>query len=287
MPKFTAARSDHTFVDEHDVTVHYYVWRAGRPKAIVQLAHGLGEYAARYEEVAQALVAAGYTVYADDHRGHGRTGLEQWDGDRSKLGRLGEGGLAAATAAVHQFTGIIRAEHPALPIMLLGHSWGSLMAQKIVARHADEYAALVLTGTAYRMPGYMNAGDLNKPFKHLGNTGFEWLSRDKAVAKAFLEDPLTFYADVLKLFGVLDGLRLFGRPGPLAKDLPILIMVGSEDSLGGERSALKLAEAYAKRSGVTDIKAIAYPGGRHEVFNETNRSEVVDDLITWLDERIP
>ena len=89
MPKFTAARGDYTFEDAEGVSIHYYVWRAGSPKAVVQIVHGVGEYATRYEELAQALVAGGYTVYASDLRGHGQTGVGQYGKDLAKLGKLG------------------------------------------------------------------------------------------------------------------------------------------------------------------------------------------------------
>ena len=110
MIRFTAERDDRQFVDAQGVRIHFHIWRVGKPKAIVQIAHGLGEYAARYESLAQDLVAAGYTVYADDHRGHGQTGVEQHGGDRSKLGRLGPGGMNATVESVREMTRIIRAE---------------------------------------------------------------------------------------------------------------------------------------------------------------------------------
>ncbi len=285
MPKFSAIRDDRSFVDVHGVTIHYYLWRVARPKGVVQLVHGLGEYAGRYEYFAQWLVSAGYSVYADDHRGHGQTGVEQHGGDLTRLGRLGPGGLRATIAAVRQLSGIIRQAHPGVPLTILGHSWGSLMVQTILNRHAGDYDGAVLTGTAHRLPGSMNSGALNAKHRHLGSTGYEWLSRDPLVAQAFLDDPLTFYADVLRLFGLADGLRLFGVPSRrIASDIPLLIAIGSEDPLGGERSVRNLAGAYLRRSRLSDVRVIVYPEARHEIFNETNRDEVLADLVAWLDE---
>ena len=284
MPEFTALRTDESYVDAQGVTIHYSVWKAGEPKAVVQLVHGLGEHVLRYEHLAQRLVAAGYAVYGDDHRGHGRTGLQQYDGDVSRLGKLGPGGMRATLAAVRQFTALIREREPGLPLAAIGQSWGSVMMQVIVNKHPADWDAIVLTGTAYRTLRRMRSGNLNVKHKHLGDTGNEWLSRDVAVHKAFADDPLTFFADPAQKFGIPDGLSLLGRPAKnLAVDVPVLILIGSDDPLGGEKSIELLAGAYAKRSGLTDVKAIVYPGARHEVFNETNKDEVIADLLEWLD----
>jgi alpha-beta hydrolase superfamily lysophospholipase len=281
------SKTTHTFVDARGVTIHYYVWKAAKPRAVLQLAHGLGEYASRYEVLAQFLVANGISVYANDHRGHGATGVEQTGGDLSKLGRPGPGGLRAEVADLHQFTGLIREENPGIPLAFLGHSWGSLLGQILINDHAADFDAVVFTGTAFRVPGQMNAGNLNAKHKHLGTTGNEWLSRDPAVAQAFLHDKLTFYADTLKLFGLVDGLRIFGQPRtPLGKDVPVLIMIGSEDPLGGEVSVRKLADALVRKGELTDVEVVVYTGARHEVFNETNQEEVRADLLAWLESRL-
>jgi alpha-beta hydrolase superfamily lysophospholipase len=282
----SAARGDYTYLDAEGVTIHYYVWRSGTPKAVVHLIHGLGEYATRYEQFAQDLVAAGYAVYAGDLRGHGQTGMQQYDGDTSKLGRLGPGGVRATIAGVRQLSAIAREEHTHLPLVLLGHSLGSIFAQIILNQHADDYDAAVLSGTPFRTLLHMNSGALNKRFRHLGSTGAEWLSRDPAVAPAFVADPLTFDAQAAKLFGILDGLRLLGRPRRLATDIPLLIQIGSEDPLGGPRSVELLAAAYRKAGGLTDVTVDVYPEARHEVYNETNRDEVISDLTIWLDAHV-
>jgi alpha-beta hydrolase superfamily lysophospholipase len=287
MIQFIAACQERTFVDADGVTIHFYQWKVGKPRGIVQIAHGLGEYAGRYEELAQKLVTAGFTVYADDHRGHGQTGLDQWGGDHSKLGDLGPGGIRSTIAEVRQLSQIIREENPGVPLALLGHSWGSLIAQSIVNKHSEDYDALVLTGTAYRTLIHMNGGDLAKKHAHLGSTGYEWLSRDDSVGQAFLDDPLTFKANGMKLFGLADSLRLLGRPArKLARDIPVLIQIGSEDTLGGERSVEKLARAYLSRAQLSDVELIVYADARHEIFNETNREEVYADTIAWLLSRL-
>lgn len=288
MIRFTAERKDRSFVDPEGVEIHFYQWKVGTPRAIVQIAHGLGDHALRYEQVAQDFVAAGYTVYADDHRGHGRTGATQWAGAPEKMGRLGPGGLRATVADVRQMTAIIRAENPGVPVVMVGHSWGSLLAQIILNEHPEDFDAVVLSGSALRTFRHMNGGKLNAKHAHLGTTGNEWLSRDPAVAAAFSDDPLAFAASAIKQFGLRDSLRLMGKPArDLAHDVPLLIQVGSDDSFGGERSAELLAEAYILRSGLTDVELIVYLEARHEIFNETNRDEVIADTLGWLDTRVP
>jgi len=288
MSKFTAARGDYTFEDAEGVSIHYYVWRASTPKAVVQIVHGVGEYAIRYEELAQSLVAAGYTVYASDLRGHGQTGVGQYGKDLAKLGKLGPGGVKAMIAGLRQLSGIAHGEHLKLPLVLLGHSLGSILAQKILNEDARAYSAAVLSGTPYRTLLHMNGGDLSKRHrpKGGGGTGTEWLSRDPDVWTRFAADPLTFDAKVAKLFGLREALGLLGRPTKIAHDLPLLIQIGSEDPLGGPKSVQLLAEAYQERGGLTDVTVEIYEGARHEVYNETNRDEVIGDLVTWLDSKL-
>jgi alpha-beta hydrolase superfamily lysophospholipase len=286
VPQFTALREDSTFVDLQGVTIHLYKWRPGKPKAAVLLVHGLGEHALRYEHVAQRLVQAGYAVWAIDQRGHGATGVEQHGGDLAKLGRLGPGGMRAVVGDLVNALKRMRAEHPGLPAAIIGHSWGSLSTQILLNSRSDLVDAAVLSGTAYRMPGWMNSGDLNARHAHLGSTGYEWLSRDPAVVTAFVDDPMTFPAKVLPLFGPADGVRLFGVPKRILPPIPLLIAGGSDDSIGGSRSMRRLAEAYRRRGGLTDVTVTVYPGARHEIYNEINRTKVIDDLVRWLDERL-
>ncbi|MFV9423338.1 alpha/beta fold hydrolase [Microbacterium sp. S1037] len=276
------------FVDAYGITIVYDVYEAEDPRAVVQLLHGVGEHAGRYAALIEALVADGYTVYADDHRGHGRTGLRQWDGDHAKLGRLGPGGLGAARDAVWTLTQVIRERHPELPLVLLGHSWGSFLAQMLLDRHPDAFDAVVLSGSALRWPGALNPGDLNGPWKKLGGSGMQWLSSDEQVGRDFVADPLTTSVPLAKLFGPIEAAKLFGRPRRnLERDVPVLLMVGRDDTVGGPRSVHLLADAYRSRSGLTDVTVLVYPGARHEIFAEVQQAEVRADLLAWLDARLP
>ncbi|MHA3683530.1 alpha/beta fold hydrolase [Leucobacter sp. HY1908] len=282
------AYTEFSFTDAHGVEIFAYEWQPANgdePIAAVQISHGIGEHAKRYDAFAQYLTKAGFVVYADDHRGHGQTGFTQYDGDMSKLGKLGPGGLAATENEVLQLTAIIRERHPDLPVVMFAHSWGSLMAQRILNAHPLAWDALVLSGSALRTFRHMESGDLNARWAGEGATGFEWLSRDEAEVAKFVADPFCFGADILKLFGVADGLRLYGRPvAGLSAGVPILIVSGAEDPLSRGDGLTQLAEAYRRR-GVQDVTLKLYPGARHETLNETNRDEVFVDLSTWILER--
>ncbi|HAJ16599.1 MAG TPA: lysophospholipase [Microbacterium sp.] len=276
------------YTDVHGVEIVYdLATPVTTPRGVIHLLHGVGEHAGRYGAVIGALTDAGFIVYADDHRGHGRTGMRQ-HGSSERLGRLGPGGLRATIDAVWQLSEMARAEHPDLPFILLGHSWGSFIAQILVNRHSAAIDGLILSGSALRWPGSLNSGDLNAPWQGPNANGMEWLSTDPAVAEAFLADPLTTSTPLAKLFGPVDTLRLLGKPGRhLEHDVPTLIMVGREDTVGGPRSNHLLADAYRTRSGFTDVTTLVYPGARHEIFNEAQQAEVRADLLAWLDARFP
>lgn len=276
------------FVDAHGIAIVYDVYEAaGTARGVVQLLHGVGEHAGRYARTIQVLVEAGFHVYADDHRGHGRTGIRQHGGP-AKLGRLGRGGLRAAVDACRQLTEIIRAEHPDLPLVLLGHSWGSFLAQMLLNRHPEAYDAVVLTGSALRTPTDLNPRPLNARWKGPHAHGLEWLSRDEAIWAAFRDDPLTTEVPLLTLFGPIEAARLYGLPKKdLGRRMPVLLMVGGDDPVGGPRSVHKLADAYRTRSGLTDVTTLVYPDARHELFNELQQDDVRADLVAWLDARLP
>ncbi len=181
-----------TFTDAHGVRIHYESWRVPDALAVVQLVHGIGEHRGRYGALIAALNAAGYSVWADDHRGHGQTGFEQHGGDLTRMGLPGPGRMRASIDAVGQFSEVIRAaEGGDVPLVILGHSWGSFITQHLVNRHPERYDAVVLTGSAWLQLGWTNTGDLNKRFARPGGTAMEWISRDPAVPAAFEADPYT------------------------------------------------------------------------------------------------
>ena len=122
-----------SFTDFLGVEIIFFEWPVANPRAVVQIAHGLGEHARRYDQMAAVLNRSGFSVYADDHRGHGQTGLGQIEGKQiKKLGNLGQGGMDATFNQVLEFSKLIKSENPSKPLVLLGHSWGSFIAQKVI-----------------------------------------------------------------------------------------------------------------------------------------------------------
>jgi alpha-beta hydrolase superfamily lysophospholipase len=278
-----------SFKDDFGVEIMFYEWPVAEPKAVIQIAHGLGEHARRYDQMAATLNKAGFSVYADDHRGHGQTGLRQLENKQIKrLGNLGPGGMAATYKQVADFSKLIKAENPNRPLVLLGHSWGSFIAQKIINKYSDIYDAVVLSGSALTMPGYLATGDFNKVWKKIpGSTGYEWLSRDVEIQNKFVADPLTFLAAAAQVLGVKNSLLMFGKPSKdVRRDLPILVQVGEADPIGGEYSNKALVQAYRKNAGIDDIELFVYHECRHEIYNELNKDAIIEDLVTWVNQRV-
>jgi alpha-beta hydrolase superfamily lysophospholipase len=278
-----------SFKDDFGVEIMFYEWPVAEPKAVIQIAHGLGEHVRRYDAMAATLNKAGFSVYADDHRGHGQTGLKQLENKQIKrLGNLGPGGMKATYKQVADFSKLIKAENPNRPLVILGHSWGSFIAQKIINNYSDIYDAVVLSGSALTMPGYLATGDFNKVWKKLpGSTGYEWLSRDVEIQNKFVADPLTFLAAAAQVLGIKNSLEMFGKPSKdVRRDLPILVQVGEADPIGGEYSNKALVEAYRKNAGIEDIELYVYHECRHEIYNELNKDAIIEDLITWVNQRV-
>ena len=258
---------------------------AGTPRAAVQIAHGLAEHAARYGRFATALNQAGFLAFATDHRGHGRTG-------RDRLGDFGPAGFDGLIADVAEYGAAI-ARNCGLPVFLFGHSMGSFAAQSVVLDHADQYAGVVLSGSTAMdvlaagmadAEGPVGLEAFNAGFEH--RTGFEWLSRDEAEVDSYVADPWCGFETppetIPMLFGQAGRLADPGELANVRSDLPILIASGSDDPLAGGGELVQLLGQRYRDAGVADVTVQVYPGGRHEILNETNRDQVTTDIVDWL-----
>jgi len=279
--------SSFTFSAADGTQIAAYRWDpAGQPTAAVQITHGMGEHARRYEHVAQALTDAGYVVYAQDHRGHGASA------DADDLGNLGAGGWTGLVDDIAELGAVVRAEHPGLSLILLGHSMGSFAVQQYLLDNGADVDGVVLTGTAV-IDLLEPALDLDQPLDlamfnaafQPARTDYDWLSRDEAVVDAYVADPLCgFGIDTASAKTMFVGARRLADPGQVAvlrNDLPVYIAVGESDPVNGGLTLLQPLADRLKDAGLTDVTVVTYPGARHEILNETNSAEVIGSLIAW------
>jgi alpha-beta hydrolase superfamily lysophospholipase len=275
------ARETSSVTDHAGIEIVYDVYRgADASRGVVQLLHGWAEHAGRYQRLAAALTRAGFTVYADDHRGHGRTGERA--GGIGDLGADGPDGVLLATRAV---TERILADHPGSRVVLLGHSWGSFLAQQYLRHWGRDLAAAVLTGTTARTAtSGSGVRNLNERFEP-ARTKYDWLSRDPVEVDLYVADPWCGFEIIRPGAGAAgDAQPLLPErtDADIRKDLPVLILNGGDDPVGGDAGGHALADRY-RDAGLTDVELRVYDGARHELFNETNRDEVTNDLLRWLD----
>jgi alpha-beta hydrolase superfamily lysophospholipase len=248
----------------------------------------MGEHARRYEHVARALNEAGFVVYAQDHRGHGAS-----IGD-GEAGDLGQGSWPSLVDDIGLLSARIRAEHPGLPLILLGHSMGSFAVQQYLYDRSADADGVVLTGTAaidllepaLDLDQPIDLSEFNAPFQP-ARTDYDWLSRDEAIVDAYVADPRCgFGIDTGSARAMFAGARRGADPAQVAairSGLPLYIAVGEADPVNAGLALLTpLTERY-QAAGLTDVTVRTYPAARHEILNETNRDEVIAELTSWLD----
>ena len=303
-----------TFTAKDGEIICYYKWEAQgtKDRGIIQIAHGIGEHAGRYDHIAHRLQKEGFTIYANDHRAHGKT---------AEIKRLygyydGEDYFEDVVADMHSLTELMQSEHPHSKFILFGHSMGSLLSRKYVLRYGKEIDALILSGTADFIKGLGHFGlartkmvsvfrgrqrsnetlrafffdEFNKKFKP-NRTKLDWISSDEAAVDAFEADPyrienfsIGVFADILTNSKQLNQTSAFVNT---PDELPILIFSGDEDPVGEMgKGVTKVAMNY-ERNGNKALTFNLYKGGRHEMLNEKNREEVEEDIITWLNTHIP
>jgi alpha-beta hydrolase superfamily lysophospholipase len=247
------------------ITVHE--WSAGEPRYVVLLAHGYGEHARRYDHVADALVADGAAVYAPDHLGHGRS-----EGDRALVHDVED--MVSDLALVAERAS---AEHPDVPVVLIGHSMGGLIATRYAQQHGETLTALVLSAPVIGGNPDIEALLGMDPIPDVPIDP-EILSRDPAVGEAYAADELVWHGPFKR--ETLEA--MFGAVGAVAEGgdlaVPTLWIHGSDDGLAPIDATREAVERI--RGDVVEEKV--YPGARHEIFNETNRDEVIGDVVTFV-----
>ncbi|MGE5629340.1 MAG: lysophospholipase [Solirubrobacterales bacterium] len=300
-----------TYKDHENYAIHYYKWVPEVPiKGIIQISHGMAETAIRYERFAEFLTEEGYIVYANDHRGHGKTA-----GIIENIGYLGENdGFQLLVDDMHELTTIIKNENPNVLFFLFGHSMGSFLCQRYVQLYGNEINGVILSGTNGKQGFILNLGIIisrieiilngrksrsiilnnmsfggyNKNFKPT-RTEFDWLSRDTYEVDKYINDKFcggiftaSFFHD---LFNGLKKIEKLSSIASIPKNLPFYIFSGTIDPVGNfTKGVLKLIDTYEKQ-GMKDITYKFYPDGRHEMLHELNYMDVIKDTIKWLNSK--
>lgn len=300
----------YSFKNSNGSDIAYYKWGKDikNPKGVVQIVHGMSEWVGRYDYFAEKLVDEGYIVYGHDHCGHGNSSL-----DKSSLGFFKEGdSFYIMLDDIRKVNEIIKTENKDLPIVLFGHSMGSFLSQRYLQEYGDTIDALILSGTNGKQKSYTKAGILVSRLENIlrgrenrsrvmdklsfggfnssvknSNTDFDWLSSDEKEVIKYIEDdfcgfvyPSEFYYYLIK--GIHDIHKNENLEKVKKVNIPIYIFAGDRDPVGYFGEGIKSLYNTYKSLGVKDLKYKLYKDGRHEMLNEVNKDEVIEDILNWI-----
>ena len=293
---------------------HYHQWPTKEPIGWLHIMHGMAEHGGRYADLAGFLNQQGIMVTAGDHRGHGLTGSAV-----DSLYHVADNdGWNQMVDDQCQLIGHIATEHD-LPLVILGHSMGSFMATHFCQRFAKELTSkqlkgLILSGSNYDAPAAfkvfaglakierlrlggrkisnlletLSFGAFNRAFKP-NRTEKDWLSRDHGMVDTYIADPMCGGAiSTQSWYDFLSGLAQLFTPKALAqidKELPVYLFAGELDPVGKQGKGVKKFQEILQQIGIEQVDLKLYAKGRHEMINETNRTEVYDDILKWLQAR--
>jgi alpha-beta hydrolase superfamily lysophospholipase len=302
--------SHFTFTADDWAKLFVYCWlpdEVDAVKAVVHIAHGLAEHAGRYQRLARFLTANGYAVYAHDQRGHGRTATSA-----AELGHFADvDGWRRIAKDLALLCAEEKDRYEGLPLILLGHSMGALLAQQMAYEQPGLFDAIAMSGPSGKVSGRARLGKLIARFERMrlgtrgrskllhllsfdsfnhgfkpARTRFDWLSRDAAEVDKYLTDPhCGFICTTQTWIDLLDAITEIARPENRARvreDLPLYLFSGHRDPVNEQGAGLEALVAAYRQHGVRSIRFKLYPDARHEVFNELNRDEVCNDLLDWL-----
>lgn len=296
-----------TFTADDGAKLFVYRWQpdVGFGKAVVHIAHGMAEHAGRYERLAEILTENGFVVFANDYRGHGKTASSAAD-----IGHFADqDGWQRILKDIEELARLERNEFLGHRIILFGHSLGSLVAQHLATR--DVFDAVAMSGANGLVSPLIHVGKLiakierwrlgkrgkselinnltfdafNKPFRP-NRTSFDWLSRDESEVDKYIADPMCGFLCSTQLWlDVLDAITAAAKPefrARVPKQLPMYLFSGSRDTANAEgRGSTALAEYY-RSHGMEKVSYRIFTQARHETLNETNREEVTEHFVDWM-----
>lgn len=296
-------------------TIHAVIWSdptISQPVGIMQIAHGMAEYIERYDTFARDMANRGFIVCGNDHIGHGRSVATQADWGFLPV----NDGKTVLVEDVHTLRGLMEERYGTdIPYVLLGHSMGSFVARLYIARHGAGLAAAIIQGTGYqpgivaRMGAFLAKRDakihgdhnLNDVLRGMAEgsyssaikdarTPLDWLSKDEAVVDAYIADPACGFAFTSGGYTTLmDMLAAIVKPAivdRIPKDLPILLVSGSEDPVGDDGKGVEKVYQQLQKAGIQDVTMKLFEGMRHEIHNEADKQMVFDYIYDWMKERI-
>ncbi len=282
--------------------IHATVWLPkGEVKGVVQLVHGICEYIQRYAPFAEFLNANGYAVCGNDHLGHGGSVK-----DESEYGFFTD--WWALVGDVRALRVKMGERFPGVPYFILGHSMGSFVTRTYLIDYPGTVTGAVLSGTGQESRATVAAGKLltalgdprkvNRLFYELSigaynnafkpcRTGSDWICRDEGVVDAYLADPLCSFQTTAGMnHAMMKGLQYLAKRKNMKKmdkDTPVYFFAGDQDPVGAMGKGVRKVARWFEEVGVKDVTVKLYPGGRHEMLNETNKDEVFGDVLAWLE----
>lgn len=290
--------------------IHTMEWKPeGEVKAVLQICHGMVEYIGRYDEFAQFLCERGYYVVGNDHLGHGKSVQA-----KSEYGFFSEKyGNACVLGDIHTLRQRIMKKYPDVPYFMLGHSMGSSLLRQYIQMYGNGLSGVILMGTVtdhmkltllfgkrlcrlmavfrgwhYRsgLVDRMAMGAFNRKFKP-ARTRADWVTSDRERLDTYVADPLcSFMFTVNAYYNMFAGMISMQRKEGvymIPKGLPVLFVSGADDPVGGfGKGVRKVFEKY-QRAGIQDVSLRLYTRDRHEILNETDREQVFEDLLNWLE----
>jgi len=286
----------------HDIRAYLYQPYKSKPKAIIQIVHGMCEYFLRYDDFARFLTDAGFLVCGNDHVGHGNS-IRRYDDYGYFAPKDGDEILCED---VHELTKIMKARYPDLPIILFGHSMGSFITRLVMENYPNDYEGIILSGTSGKNPalkagllvaeiteslrgGHYRSAFIKKlastkgNFKPAYNPECDWLTRDHAIVdKAAADRKMQFIFTVRGYHDLFTLMQRMSRKDwckNIRKDLPVYLMSGEDDTVGNYGKGVREVYKHLKKIGMQDVAIKLYPHGRHEMLNEINRNEVYADVL--------
>jgi len=300
-------RTDEYYPSHGEGEIHCCRWTPqGEVKAVLQIVHGIAEYAARYDDFAEYLNRQGILVVAQDHMCHGKSiGVSGTQGYFA-------GGWFAAVADTYQLMKNVQAEMPGMPYFILGHSMGSFLTRTLLAEYPDcGVTGAIICGTGWlpnsvlhagiavsklvcRIIGERNPSEMlqkmvfggyNQKVEH-PRTAFDWLNRDDRAVDAYVADPLCgFTASCGLLRDMMLGIRYNQKQETLRKmkkDLPVFFIAGGDDPVGSYGKGVRKAAQAFEESGMAELTVKIYPLCRHEILNEINKQDIYQDVYRWI-----